>query len=227
MTFQETMRTLESLGTAQNRKIYARHGAGDNTFGVSFGDLYKLRKKIKTDQPLADQLWRTGNNDARSLALLIADASAMSEADLDRWVKGINYYCHADLFARCIGFKSRFSRKKMEHWTKSKDDFVSQCGWDLVGAAAMNDSGLPDSYFEQRLKTIEQDIHKANNRTRHAMNGALIGIGLRNASLRKLALAASARIGKVVVDHGETNCKSPDATAYIKKAAAYRRAKGR
>jgi hypothetical protein len=28
----------------------------------------------------------------------------------------------------------------------------------------------------------------------------------------------AAKIGKVEVDHGETDCKTPDATEYIKKA---------
>ena len=42
------------------------------------------------------------------------------------------------------------------------------------------------------------------------MNGALISIGIRNAKLEKLAIAAAKRIGKVEVDHLETSCKTPD-----------------
>jgi hypothetical protein len=53
------------------------------------------------------------------------------------------------------------------------------------------------------------------------MNNALISIGIRNPKLRKQAIAAAKRIGKVDVDHGETSCKTPDAAPYIAKAAAY------
>jgi hypothetical protein len=57
------------------------------------------------------------------------------------------------------------------------------------------------------------------------MNQAVIGIGVRNDALRRLAVAAAKRIGKVEVDHGETGCKTPDAAAYIEKTVAYRKQK--
>jgi hypothetical protein len=52
------------------------------------------------------------------------------------------------------------------------------------------------------------------------MNNALIAIGCRNPTLTKRALAASKRIGKVEVDHGETGCKTPDAAEYIQRTLA-------
>jgi hypothetical protein len=52
------------------------------------------------------------------------------------------------------------------------------------------------------------------------MNSALISIGIRNDRMEKLAIAAAKRIGPVEVDHGETDCKTPDAEDYIKKARA-------
>ena len=52
------------------------------------------------------------------------------------------------------------------------------------------------------------------------MNMALISIGLYNDSLRPAALAAAGRIGTVHVDHGETGCQTPDAAAYIQRAAS-------
>ena len=45
-------------------------------------------------------------------------------------------------------------------------------------------------------------------------------------ALRKAALVAAKRIGKVEVDHGDTACKTPDAAEYIEKAWAYAKAKG-
>ena len=73
MNLTETMRALEAAGTAQNRKIYARHGVGGEMFGVSYADLGKLERKIRVDQELAEELWATGNHDARVLATKIAD----------------------------------------------------------------------------------------------------------------------------------------------------------
>ena len=75
------------------------------------------------------------------------------------------------------------------------------------------------------MDRIEREIHGRKNRVRDAMNSALIAIGIRNERLEETALAAAARIGRVEVDHGETNCTTPAATAYIRKAVARRRAK--
>ena len=66
MNFQETMRALEQAGSAQTRKTYARHGAPEPMFGVSFATLKTLYKRIKVDQELAEALWSTGNPSAAS-----------------------------------------------------------------------------------------------------------------------------------------------------------------
>jgi 3-methyladenine DNA glycosylase AlkD len=217
MTLRQVMQTLESMGTAQNRRVYARHGAGQNQFGVSFANLNKLARKINKDHALAEALMRTGNQDARMLATMIADPALMDARQLDAWVKTIDYYVLADVFARNVASKSRFARQKAGQWSKSRSDFIGQVGWDLLGLLAMNDDAVPEEEFEARIRQIEARIHRAGNRTRHAMNMALIAIGMRSPRLKKLALAAASRIGKVEVDHGDTGCKTPDAAAYLAK----------
>jgi hypothetical protein len=44
-------------------------------------------------------------------------------------------------------------------------------------------------------------------------------VGVYKPALRQKALEAAKRIGKVDVDHGGTNCTTPDAGPYILKAA--------
>jgi hypothetical protein len=95
-------------------------------------------------------------------------------------------------------------------------------GWLLLSMFALNDREEPDEWFEAHLQTIESEIHQRRNDVRDTMNSALISIGVRNARLEKRALAAAKVIGKVVVDHGETGCKTPDAAAYIRKTKAHR-----
>jgi len=223
MTLQEAMQALEAMGAEQNRKIYKRHGAGDNLLGVSFANLNKLQKTIRRDHALAQQLWKTGNIDARTLATMVADPARATEKEIESWIRDVRYYMLANLLSGFIG-KTSFCRKKMEAWIASDEEYRGQAGWNLLGFAAMQeDSGLSDAFFEKALQAIEKRIHGAKNRARHAMNGALIAIGMRNPKLEKLALGAAARIGKVEVDHGETSCVTPDAAAYILKAAAWKR----
>ncbi len=120
MTFHETMSTLESLGTEQNRKIYKRHGAGDVLFGVSFANFGKFKKQIKTDHSLASQLWSSGNADARILATMIADPQAATSAELNVWVHDIQHYGLGDLFATYVA-KTPLAGAKMREWIHSPD----------------------------------------------------------------------------------------------------------
>ena len=76
------------------------------------------------------------------------------------------------------------------------------------------------------LALIEQEIHNQPNRVREAMNNTLIAIGCRNPTLQEKSLAIAQKIGEVYIDHGETSCKTPDATAYIHKTVERKKEKG-
>jgi 3-methyladenine DNA glycosylase AlkD len=216
MNEHDVLATLQAMGTEQNRKVYRRHGVGENMYGVSFANLGSLKKKIKIDHGLAQKLWATGNHDARVLATMIADPKQANDKLLESWMKDLSNYVITDAFS-VYASQTPLAGKKMEKWMTSKNEWIGQAGWSLLARLAMNDQTLPDSYFENYLETIERDIHTSRNRVRHAMNGALIAIGIRNNKLQKKAMAAAKRIGKVDVDHGETDCQTPDAAAYIQK----------
>ncbi len=225
MTLAETMAGLEKAGTEQTRKTYARHGAAEPMFGVSFATLKTLAKRIGVDHELALALWDTKNFDARNLAVKVADPASMSPADLDRWT--------SEPTARmCTGYVAHLAaegphaRAKADKWLAASGEARRCAGWSLVGAMAMRDEATPDAWFAERLAEIEKRIHAAPNAQREAMNQAVIAIGCRSASLRKAATAAARRIGKVEVDHGDTACKTPDAAQTIDKSWAYSTAKG-
>lgn len=206
---------LDAAGTEQNRKVYRRHGARDPLYGVSFAVLDKLAKDAGRDQSLADALWATGNYDARILACKVADPTVASEATLDAWLAEIDVYVLVDVFVGALASQVAGVRERADRWAASDRDWTAQAGWDLYGQLALRDEGLDDAFFLELLRRIEAGIGTAGNRTRHSMNGALIAIGSRNGALRGAAEAASGRIGVVVVDHGETGCKTPAAIPYI------------
>jgi len=217
MNYTETLAELKKLGTDQNVKIYKRHGAGENLYGVSFANLKTLKKKIKTNNDLARQLWNSKNVDAQTLATMITDPSQVDDEMIENWLKDITYYVLIDSFVSNIVSQTDIEKTKMELWTKSTEEWVGRAGWQLLALLAMKDESLTDNYLEKYLNRIEKRIHKSKNRTKDAMNSALIAIGMRNTKLKNKAIATAKRIGKVEVDHGETNCKTPDATAYIEK----------
>jgi 3-methyladenine DNA glycosylase AlkD len=156
------------------------------------------------------------------LACMIADPKTVTIAELDAWTETIGYYALADVFVQQVAGKSPHRDELMARWIESPREYVAQAGWDLLGQIAMNDKTKPESYFVPYLERIEREIHTERNRVRYAMNNALIAIGIRSDKLRATATATARRVGKVVVDHGETGCKTPNAEAYIAKAAEHK-----
>ncbi|KEO83262.1 DNA alkylation repair protein [Tumebacillus flagellatus] len=225
MEFPELINRLESYGTEQNRKIYRRHGAGENLYGVSTANLKQLKKEIKQDQALAEQLWGTGNYDARILATMIADPKQMQPELLEKWVQEDRSYPVLDALA-ALAAKLPDPTVWIDEWTSSDDEWIGYAGWHLLAQVATHDKKYPDDYFAPFLSNIETTLQTSKNRTKHGMNNALIAVGLRSEALEAEAVRIAKSLGKVVVDHGETDCKTPDAIAYIEKTKA-RRAKSK
>jgi 3-methyladenine DNA glycosylase AlkD len=208
---------LEAAGTEQNRAIYRRHGAHDPLYGVSFAVLDKIAKEAGRDQALAEGLWATGNYDARLLACKVADPGTATEATLDAWLAEIDVYVLVDVFVGGLASRVPGVRERADRWAASDRDWTTQAGWDLYAQLALQDGTLGDATFLALLERIEMGIGGAGNRTRHAMNGCVIAIGVRNERLRAAAEAVAGRIGVVVVDHCQTGCETPAAIPYIER----------
>ena len=218
----EAMKQLKAMGTAQNRKVYGRHLGDVEMFGVSYANLGKLQREIKVDQRLAEQLWATGNLDACVLATMIADPQQMTARMLDSWVKECPATAGLASALSNLAAESPVARKRVEKWTKSNNEWIGVRRLAHPGLARPRRRGLVRRRFSRATsRRSRTSIHSAKNYTRYAMNNALISIGIRNPKLRKLAVAAAKRIGKVEVDHGDTSCKTPDAVPYIAKAVAH------
>ena len=223
MTANEILAKLERLGKPQTAAIYKRHGAGNNVFGVLTSDIAKLLKPIKKDRALAMELWKTGNVEARVMALQIADPAHVSRADAHNFVKEgpvrfVGFYVSALLARSPIGAET------MRVWMRSADESFRELGYGLLAARLKHDAdAVSDADARTIVKTIEREIHRSPNWAKYAMNNALIAIGVFKPALRKNAVGAARRIGRVEVDHGETNCKTPDAASYIEKASKRKR----
>lgn len=225
LSYAQAMAELEAAGSAQTRKTYLRHGASEPLFGVSFAVLKTLLKRIKVDHELAVALWESGNYDARNLAVKIADPSAMTSADLDRWAQGAGG-AMCTHYVALLAIDGPHVKPKASEWLASAHPAERTAGWSLLGQLAMCDESLPDSWFASWLDTIEGTIHGAPNAQRSVMNQAVIAIGCRNTALRSLATAAARKIGVVDIDHGNTSCETPDAASYIEKSWVRATARG-
>lgn len=221
MNVNDAMQQLEALGSEQTRKAWCRHGAAEPMFGVKFGDLAKLQKRIKMDPALASDLWRTGNHDARLLACMVADPVAITEKELKGWASEVKDSATAEALA-AFASRTPMAAKIREAWLA--DSKLQRAGWSLVGHCAKDGAALDEASALEYLRRIEAGIHRAENWTRRTMMYVAIGIGGRSPTLRKAAEAAIRRIGPVAFDPGDTACEFPDALPYIAKI--WKRKKG-
>ena len=220
----EVLEQLEAAGTAQNRKIYARHGAAEPMFGVSYAALGKIAKPIKTDHGLAQQLWDSGNHDARVLALRVADPAALDEPLARRWLGDVDNYILAEgLGGLCS--QTTHARALSNSWRDDPGEWPASVGWFIVTCTAEDPGVWSVGELQGLLDQIEAEIGERPNRVRHEMNGAMIVIALCDDGLHRSVLAAAERIGPVKVDHGQTGCKTPEVAPYIERTLAHRAAK--
>lgn len=213
-TLDEILAALDTMGTEQNRRIYGRHGVSEPMFGVSSANLKQLKKQIKTDHLLAIACWNSGNHDARVLATMIADPAQCSGDLLNTWVQQLQNYVITDAVS-ALAARTPIAADLAAGWRNTDMEWVQAAGWNVTSILAMECPKLPDSALEPLLVEIESSIHQQKNRVRHAMNGALMAIGIYRPALRDKTMNVARQIGVVVVDHGDTACKTPVAADYI------------
>ena len=222
LTLDEAMAALEAAGTEQTRKTYRRHGAGEPLFGVKFGDLRPLSKEIGTDHALAEQLWASGNTDARLLACMVADPAEVSEDELDTWLADIDTYFLVDTFVAEIASKTPGRLERAQRWIASDRDRSAQAGWDRMNYVALSDEDVPDGLFEAQLALLAERLESYGNWTRRSASNTITGIGLRIDELEAAARVTAAEMGEIVFDPGQTSCVMPDPIEYLEKTKAYR-----
>ena len=209
MDLQSVMKQLKAWEDPKMRAVNAKHGAGDNQFGVNLGKLRGLAGKIKRDHQLALELWNSGNIDAMNLATLIMDPKQLTQPEVEKLAKDLSYYTTTDWFVKnvikALPFKGELCRK----WAASKDEYVGRAGWTLMAGQ------LEENDPEALLDTIEKRMKAAPFRTQEPMNYCLVKIAVDYPQLRKRAMAIGNKL-EVLKDYPvPKGCTSPFAPIWI------------
>lgn len=217
MTVKEVLTLLEKnkdpRGLEHWKKIHPDNKM--ESFGIGLTKLKALVKKIGKDHTLAAELWKVNNYEAKMTAILIEDPKQVSEAQVDRQVKELGRGMFVHVFCTVLMPKLPLLKKKVDEWTKSKDDLLRRCGYYSLYALAQSKENIEDEYFESFLKIFEKNLQKEENMVKDAMNGSILTIGKRNKNLNTKAIAAAKKIGKVVVDYGDNSCQAPDCVKHL------------
>ena len=218
MTLNEILKQLKALGNEKMRAQNAKnntfgHGAGDNQFGVSLGDIRGLAKKIKTDHVLALSLWDTGNVDAQFLATLLIVPKKLSAKEMDRMVRSIAYVRVADWLNSYVVRQHPDKEALRQDWMADDDRWAARAGWDLTAErVAKSPDGLD---LPALLARIESEMADAAPEVQWTMNSTLAAIGIHCPKHRKRAIAIGEKLGIYRDYPVSKGCTSPFAPIWI------------
>ncbi len=224
MTLKEVMAELKSLGAVKMRVIYAKHGVGDDHYGVKMGDIRAIAKKIKTNPALAAQLWKTGNLDARFLATLLIKPKELPAEELDHMVRSIVYSPEADyshlsdwLMSNVIRHHTQ-KEELRKKWLNDKHPLALRAGWSLTAErAAKNPEGLD---LDAVLDRIEREMKDAPSTVQWTVNTCLAEIGINHPKHRKRAIEIGENLGVYRDFPVPKGCTSPFAPIWIGEMVA-------
>lgn len=199
MNFETVMQELEALGKERTKKIYMSNGAHEPLFGVATGAMKPIAKKIKINQPLAEELYATGNYDAMYFAGIIADPKGMTEADYDRWIDGAYFYMLSDYVVAVTLSESEIAQEVADKWIASGEELKMSAGWSCYCWLLGNrkDFEFSKSKIAGMLEQVKNTINDSPERTKSAMNNFLYTVGISYLPLHEKAVETAQEIGIV------------------------------
>lgn len=220
MDFEMVMHELEALGKERIKKTYISNGAHEPLFGVATGEMKPIAKKIKKNQPLAEQLYATGNYDAMYFAGIIADPMTMTEADFERWMDAAYFYMLSDFVVAVTLAETDFAQVVADKWIASGEELRMSAGWSCYCWLLGNrpDGEFSTSKIASLLDQVENTIHDSPDRTKSAMNNFIYTVGISYLPLHDKAVETAKAVGQVEVRRGKTKSSISLASENIQKS---------
>ena len=219
MDLQMVMQELEALGKERTKKIYISNGAQEPLFGVATGAMKPIAKKIKINQPLAEELYATGNYDAMYFAGIIADPKAMTESDFERWMDAAYFYMLSDYVVAVTLAEADIAQDVADKWIASGEELRMSAGWSCYCWLLGNrkDSEFSESKISNMLEIVEKTIHDSPERTKSAMNNFIYTVGISYLPLHEKAVETAKAVGQVEVKRDKKKSSFLNAFESIQK----------
>jgi 3-methyladenine DNA glycosylase AlkD/GNAT superfamily N-acetyltransferase len=168
------LRELKGLADPKVRAKMGYFGVNvPKAHGISAPVLHKFAKHIGKDHRLAQQLWSTGNHEARILATLIGEADKVTAAEMERWARDFDSWDVVDTACCYLYAHTRFAWKKAAAWSRRDAEFEKRAAFSLVAYLSYKDGEASDARFTQFLKVIEREAYDERNFVRKAVNWSL------------------------------------------------------
>lgn len=204
---------LGELAALEDPKMRAANEKRGDDHGINLSRLRALAKRIKTDQPLAQELWATGETPARLLALLICRPRDFTADELDAMLRETRAPKVNDWFVNYVAKKTPLAEELRLRWFDDTDPTVAAAAWSLTTVRVTKDSDGLD--LPHLLDLIEREMKDAPSRLQWAMNETLANIGIFHPEYRARAMAIGEHL-QVLADYPTPpGCTSPFAPLWI------------
>ncbi|MEK4406267.1 DNA alkylation repair protein [Sporosarcina sp. FSL K6-6792] len=219
MNVELIMQELEALGKERMKKMYMSNGAHEPLFGVATGAMKPIVKKIKMNQPLAEELYATGNYDAMYFAGIIAEPNAMTEADYNRWIDAAYFYMLSDYVVAVTLSESDIAQEVADKWIASGEELKMSAGWSCYCWLLGNrlDVEFSETKISDMLDMVKNTIHDSPERTKSAMNNFLYTVGISYLPLHEKAIETAKAIGIVEIKRDKKKNSYLNASESIQK----------
>lgn len=166
-------------------------------------------KKTKINQPLAEQLYATGNYDAMYFAGIIADPNAMTEADYDRWMDAAYFYMLSDFVVAVTLAEADIAQEVADKWIASGEELRMSGGWNCYCWLLGNrpDDEFSESKIAGMLELVKKTIHESPERTKYAMNNFLYTVAVSYLPLHDQVCETARAVGPVEVNKDKAKSK--------------------
>ena len=213
------MEELEALGKERMKKMYISNGAHEPLFGVATGAMKPISKKIKINQPLAEELYATGNYDAMYFAGIIADPKGMTESEFERWMDGAYFYMLSDYVVAVTLAEADIAQDVADKWIASGEELRMSAGWSCYCWLLGNrkDAEFSESKLANMLQLVEKTIADSPERTKSSMMNFIYTVGISYLPLHEMAVETAKAVGTVEIKREKKKSSFVNAYENIQK----------
>lgn len=181
---------------------------------AKLGDLRTIAKEVKKDQQMAEELWSTGNLNARLLAILVFDTKALDANSIDKLLKDIDNHSGeerlqlADWLMANQLTKDKRLIALMQSWQNDSATIKRRLFWYYQGRLRWTGQTPPDN-TKGLLDAIEQKMLPEDPEVQWAMNFTAKWIGVFDLACRQQCIDMGEKLGLYKDEVVAKNC-SPE-----------------
>jgi len=188
----EVLKKLKERAKPENLGGMAKYGmTRDRRLGVAVPEMRKIAKQSGKDHQLALDLWRAGIPEAMMVASMVDLAEAVTDEQMEDWVKDFNSWDVCDQVCMNLFAKTPLAWKKIRDWANRDEEFVKRAAFALIACLAWHNKETSDKKFIDLIPLIVEGATDERNLVKKGVSWALRHIGKRNPNLNEVVMKAA------------------------------------